>query len=227
MIFIINGAVLMSGRLVEANAGGKLNEGIESLRTDLRYSDSAPLAISAISIEPHRPLIAEMLLCRVVDNFLVYIVELLALIYNTRPEMLRMGEHIAVDEVLQHADMESLRRFIAERRVERLSYLGMRELIKSIKEQHGFDLMPSTGDLERAILLVEMRNLIVHSRGVVNRLAGARAPELSSQVGHRIPLKYDDVAGHREFLQRQVERIDAAAVRKFHLPTLKPSNEDN
>jgi hypothetical protein len=53
-------------------------------------------------VDRHERLIAEMLLCRQVDNFLTYLAELMSLVFHHRPEMLRSDEKVSAKDVLNH-----------------------------------------------------------------------------------------------------------------------------
>src|SRR5260221_6988835 len=113
--------------------------------------------------------VIEMMLVRGADNFLTYVSELLALVFTSRPETLKSGETVRLDEILQHSTMDDLVKRLAERRVERLSYQGMRDLQKDLSEKLSFELFPSPESLVRAVRVIEIRNLLVHNRGIVNR----------------------------------------------------------
>jgi hypothetical protein len=65
----------------------------------------------------------EMYITRVVGNFLAYLSELLALVFQTKPEML--GESsVTVKEVLEYETPESLVAVAAERKVDDISQKG-------------------------------------------------------------------------------------------------------
>lgn len=167
----------------------------------------------------HRSLLFELVLTRTADNFLCFISDLLALIYKTKPEMLRSSESEKLDFIFQHADMDQLRSAIAEKRVERLSYLGLRELSAHIESQMAFNLFDSQDALNRAALIVELRNICVHARGVVGSTSARRFPEMASQVGKRIELSSSKVTEDRKFLENCVFDIDLRAASKFALPS--------
>ncbi len=216
--FMLSGALALSGFIKIVRETSKTSSGAEErIREQFGLEVGQQLPDHDVKYGAHRPLIAEVMLCRHVDNFLTYVVELLALIYERRPEMLRSGEQVSVDFVLQYDSMEAVRRAMAERRVDRLAYLGMRDLAKTIREQHGFDLLSEKTDIERTVLVIEMRNLIVHNRGIVSKVAANRAPELANHIGSRVPLTEDQVRQHRDLLDACVKDIDSRASEKFGL----------
>lgn len=165
----------------------------------------------------HRTLLLEMMLCRAADNFLAYVAELLAVVFRTRPETLRSSESVRLDDVLKHASMEDLVHDLAERRVNQLSYQGMRDLSAYLSDRLGFELFPKPESLERAVRIIESRNIIVHNRGLVNELFLSRAPRASANVGEPLDLDTDLIFDDLEFIALSVYEMDARAVQKFNL----------
>ena len=166
-------------------------------------------------IAEHDELVNEMVVVRFVDNFLCYVSDLLALIFATRPETLRSGEQERLDFILLYNTIEELRHALAEKRVERLAFLGMRELNEYLLERLKFPL--ASGDLlEDAVRLIEIRNIIVHNRAIVSAISARRVPSLSSHLGKR--LKIPDIWKDRFFLRQLALDIDVRAAKKFDLP---------
>jgi hypothetical protein len=184
-------------------------------------SDGDPVAKEAREflweLDSHEELIHEVVLTRVVDNFLCFITDLLALIYKAKPEMLKSSEQERLDFVFQYSDMDELRTAIAEKRVERLAYLGLRELAEYIKSHMAFDLFPVPADLGKASLIVEFRNVIVHNRGRISAASVRRFPFLKPEIGRRVDLPYDQLRESRQFLENAVLDIDMRATGKFFL----------
>ena len=162
--------------------------------------------------------VSEMLLVRVIDNFLSYVSELLALVFISKPETLRSSETVKFEEILQHTTMQDLIKHLTERRVERLSYQGMRDLQKDLTERLGFDLFLSPEDLSHAVRLIEDRNLIVHNRGIVNRTYQKRTGDSTIPVGNPMKkISITHIGKETEFLARSVVSMDERAAAKFGL----------
>jgi len=160
-------------------------------------------------------LMTEMAFCRAVDSYLVYLTELLLLIFRARPESLRSGEEVKLDFVLAHSSRPALIQAIIERKVNQLSYQGMRDLGQFLSKRLGFDLFQDKVSLERAILLVEIRNLIVHGRGIVNDTFIKRVSEPPAPRGKQIRLTIHEVESHIRFLSESVSDIEARAHETF------------
>jgi hypothetical protein len=165
----------------------------------------------------HSRMILEMMLSRAVENFLAYVTELLTLVFRSRPETLRSSETVRLDAILQHGTMEELIRDLAERRVNQLSYQGMRDLAAYLSHRLGFELFSDPEHLERAIGIIECRNIIVHNRGRVNEVFRSRVPSVPAAVGDPLEIDTDQIFENLEFLALSVYDADARAVQKFTL----------
>ena len=159
----------------------------------------------------------QMLVTRSVDSFLTYIADLLALLFRTRPEMLRSAEQVRTEFILRFDSMDDLVEALAERRVERLSYAGMDDLTTNLSESVGFDLFPDAADLARAARIVEDRNLIVHNRAVVNRRYLSKVAEATTALGDRLELDFEPVFADLSFLTERATDIDARAAAKWSI----------
>lgn len=160
---------------------------------------------------------AEGMFARMVDSFLTYLTDLLAAIYRSKPQALRSGEQVRIDEVLRHATMDELVEFLCQRKVHQLSYEGMTALHAILEKELSFSLFEVPLELERAVLLVEKRNLVAHARGVVNKVFLQRQPMSEHSLGERLKFDRSQIAQDLLFLARAVARADVAAVEKFKI----------
>lgn len=163
-------------------------------------------------------LLSQMILCRSVDNYLTYLSDLLAVVFQTRPETLRSSEKVPLDLVLKDPSMDVLVGMLAERKVNELSYQGMRSIAEYLSDHLGFELFESTEDLEKAVEYIEYRNLIAHNRGTINRVFVSRMPKFSDQLGETLTLDSDAVSEIGHFLRESAYRIDGCATEKWKLP---------
>jgi hypothetical protein len=171
------------------------------------------------SMNQRTPFILQMLFCRVVDNFLAYISDLLTLIFTNRPETLRSSEKVRVDFLLRHTDMQQLVHALVERKVHELSFQSMADLASDLNDKLGFALFDKKERLDRCTQLVEIRNLIVHNRARVNRRFKGRYPDFSADIGDEIELTSDQVDDYQNFFTSAAEDIDTRAISKFKLPS--------
>lgn len=168
--------------------------------------------------EQHEPLFCEILLCKYVDNFILYLSELLREIFRSKPEILRSGDQERLDFVLQFETMEEFIEALVERKVERLAFLGIRDLNEFFKERLGFAL-GSKEQLQNIHEAVEIRNIIVHNRGVISPTFKRRLPSFKGCVGEPVNVDYEMSKRYCHSLEEIVRDLDRVASLKFGLAT--------
>jgi hypothetical protein len=213
------GSVRMSGsndgELEQARAATRA--AVASVKQEL-WDHGAELDRLRDLVSAQGTLVAEMMLCRLVDRYLLYVIELLTSIYQTRPETLKCKRQVTWEEVLNHATMDDLVAFIIEEQIEDLSHKGLGPLVAEIAVRPGLDLFPDAADLRKATEIVETRNLIVHNRGIVNRIFKSRVPECTIPVGEPLPLTGSIVRQAILFMSHSSRLLDLTAREKFDLP---------
>lgn len=175
-------------------------------------------------LDQHIELVWELILCRSVDDFLLYISDVIANVFRDRPETLKSARTVRIDRILDHATMEDLVVALADKRVAELAYLGMRDLAKELRDELAFDLFPASDDLSKAIKLIEIRNLFIHNGGVVNQHFLSRVHSIHALAGERIHLGEFDIADSLTFLADAASTVDIRAIEKFGLSTAAREN---
>jgi hypothetical protein len=96
-------------------------------------------------------------------------------------------------------------------------------LVEPQDEIRGVELLT---ELEKTALCVDIRNLITHNRGIVNRLFAQRNPQYGAVIGQ--PLALDEKATEHmvSALGYYARQLDLRATNKFNLPTIAPEPED-
>lgn len=191
--------------------------GSEKWGEELRLSKEGP---TQKALRRFVQLMFQMQITRTVDHYLAYVADLLSAIFLARPETLRSTESVKVDFVLRHETMEDLMQALAERRVEKLAYSGLRDLSDSLANRPELSLFSCEEDLLHAARIVEDRNLIVHNRGVVNNMYRRKVPSSHREVGQPLSLEYDNVIADIAFLKQCVLTTDSLAVRKWQIPQI-------
>jgi hypothetical protein len=156
--------------------------------------------------------------------------DILYLICRNRPEVLRSKESVRLDVILKHRDMSELIDAVAELTVQRLSYKSLAELALYFRDKLGLALAPDPLRLSQLTLLVEIRNLIVHNRGIANSVFLTKTAKARRQLGKSLGVRWkrDDKVAFPSlddglmFLARSALSIDMAAVAKFGL-AVKPA----
>lgn len=171
------------------------------------------------------PLTLKLYMSRAVDQFLVYTSKVLAQIFTTRPETLRSGAQVKIEEVLEYSTMEDLIRALADLEVNRFAYKGLRELDADLRKKIGLALFENSSDLEAAAEAIEVRNIITHNDGVVNRVMAGKVPGYSDKIGQQVDAS--DALQTSSFLASCARDIDIRAVDKFGLATMSRDADPN
>jgi hypothetical protein len=144
--------------------------------------------------------------------------DLLSLVFRTKPQTLKPGEHETLEFILGFTDMRELVDAIAEKRVERLSFLGTRELSDFFEDRLGFSLTKDDEEMLRLVGIIETRNIIVHNRRIVSKLFKQRLPHHPGPLGSRVKVDYETVLADCTFIENLASDIDTRAVLKWGLP---------
>jgi hypothetical protein len=120
-------------------------------------------------LEEFEQILLQMVYARAVDDFLTYLSELVSLIFKTRPETLRSNEQrIPLERILQYSSMDDLVNALTEERIMALAYQGMAQLSDDLDKRLKFALFETPALASEAVHTVEIRNLVVHNRAIVN-----------------------------------------------------------
>ena len=109
---------------------------------------------------------------RIVDSFLTYIADVLAEVHLAKPETLPAKE-IKVARILNRKQEDWLAE-LAEERVDSLVRGGFNSIIEDVGKSLGVRLAPDDRAMAAVVDAVEVRNVLVHNRGVVDRRAASK-----------------------------------------------------
>lgn len=163
--------------------------------------------------------IAETLLTRAVDGFLIYLAELLAMVYEANPNALPAEANIPVSLALELEDRDELARELAGRRVRALSRKGVDALNRPFAALH-FPVFRSREERMAIERVLAQRDLTVHSRGVVDRAYLRRVPASRTPVGESLPLRRLAAVEDSLMLVEAAIRVDRGAVRRWGFETV-------
>jgi abortive infection bacteriophage resistance protein len=82
----------------------------------------------------------------------------------------------------------------------------------------GLILFEEEEDLQRVVVITQIRNLIVHNRAIVNRIFLSRMPAFSTKLGETLEIEIRGVFSDISFLLQTAFDIDMRACQKFALP---------
>ena len=174
-----------------------------------------PVGPAAATIEQQWWVLNDMLLARVVDNYLTFLSQTLAAVFEMRPEALRSRDKMEVEEVLRHDSMEDLVATIAEKKVRDLSYRSVPDIGGYFDKRLGISLTPSRGDLSAIEVLVAQRNVVVHNRAKVDHLYKRKVHSSFERIGEDLPVGYEHVVAAARTLSCSVRHIEEQVIAKF------------
>lgn len=171
-------------------------------------------------IAENRQFLSEVILVRHVENYLNFLSSLLFRIFTQRPETLRSNETVKFEDVLKHDSLESMIGFLAQKKVESLSYTSLEELDAYFSEKFSLEIV-SKKDRQFLNDAVEIRNISVHNRCRIDtkylRKTGAAKPVDTSQVGNTKQLGIDDLDKLVPMLFASACRLDKQARKQLKL----------
>jgi hypothetical protein len=149
-----------------------------------------------------------------VDSFLVYVSDLLTLIFAKYPKSIP-DRQVSAKSLWESESLEDLRWDVIEATVSELSYKSFDALDKFVQSQLGFQISTSKLNALRLKYIFEMRNSIVHSRGYFSsrsdRKLGASGRLMDTKAvkfGIEKPISY---------LISTADNLDERAAKKFKL----------
>jgi hypothetical protein len=166
-------------------------------------------------LREYKQQLLEIFFARSVDNFEVYLVEILREVLRHRPEILRTRQQtVTLEYVLQFPSIDNLVQDIIENKVNSLSYKGFPEIEQWYKEK-GIPLIVETETRQAIIEIIAMRNIIVHNRGRIDEKYIRSIPATSYKLGQICDLKVDDLFKAFNLLDVVVSATDQAITKKF------------
>ncbi|HEX5760154.1 MAG TPA: hypothetical protein VF121_13265 [Thermoanaerobaculia bacterium] len=168
-------------------------------------------------LRQRRQILFEMFLGRLVDNFQVYLVDLIRAVLRREPRMLQLQQpSISLEEALRYRTTDELIHRVIERKIADLSYQGF-ERLQEWCASRGIVLVTSEAEKGEVIELIGTRNLIAHNRCLIDEQYCTRVGIGVEKIGQPRMLESSDFLKAQALLLRIVLATDVAAVLKFRL----------
>ena len=185
--------------------------------------DNPPGAHSAVAqMDMHRTVLDEMVYCREVNSFLTYLADLMTLIYGKYPKKLPSNKQTSYRFAIERHLAGDLISALAEETVRELTHQNLGDLEEHFRKKLDLVLFTKENDRAQAALSIDLRNIITHNRGIVNRFFVQRNPRFADALGKRVVLGEEEsreMLGALGFCARQ---LDLRAIGKFGLKTIEP-----
>lgn len=181
-----------------------------------------PPKIKAIDYlkEKHLQFLLEILIVRLVDNYLNYLASLLFEIFIQRPETLKSSETINLETVLSHESIDSLVRAIAERKIEELGYRSFNDLSKYFIEKFKLKLCRDE-DFPKLIEAIAVRNISVHNRCIANKRFILQTGVDASWLGRGVEFGLEYIQNNAFIFANSSKSLDVEARKKLKLKAIR------
>lgn len=158
----------------------------------------------------------------VADGFLWYLSDVIQRAMRRRPEIVKSGQTIKIEEVFDFKSRREMINYLIDRKINSLSYGGMNEIEKFIDDSLGISMFDTDDQRAKMKVLIESRNVLVHNRGVINslfikRIDKAAAEEFKDKV--TVYMGFDRLLTYTGISAKTAVELDEKIAKKFRLET--------
>ena len=182
-----------------------------------KYEERDEARISMVEeLKKNRQLLLEIVLTRHVDNYLNYLSSILYEAFLKKSELLRSSEKVTVKEVLTYDSLDSFIRDFAESKIERLSFSSFKNLSEFFNERLAIIIIPDN-EIPNIVESIEIRNISVHNRCVINRRFITRTGADSSLIGKQKTLCLEYIDDIVLKIMEWIIQLDKNIIGKFDI----------
>lgn len=178
-------------------------------------------------MDVHSAVLGEMIFCRGVNSFLTYLADLMTLIYEKYPKKLSSNKQTTYRFSIEHHLAGDLISALAEKTVMELTHQSLDVLVVYFKKNLDLVLFTKDARLANAKLCVDIRNVITHNRGIVNRFFIQRNPRFADDLGKRVVLSEEERREMLSTLGYCARQLDVRAIKKFSLEAIEPEFKES
>ncbi|MPS73105.1 MAG: ATP-binding protein [Chryseobacterium sp.] len=179
----------------------------------------SPISITLPTTNQEGKILMRILFSSCADNFEIYLTDLLYEIYLAKPETLKSSEQmVTIKEVLDCSDMQEFVTYLANKKLSKLQRGSVKGFIADNKQISKLNVI-STFQQEEIEKILQIRHLYAHKNGIIDEKFLSFYPGIFTLNDEHI-LTVEDLLKHFLYLLDTVDRIDKAAVLKYHLSTL-------
>lgn len=178
------------------------------------------------TVEKLTPVSAEFGVTRSVENFLVYVSDVISEVLIACPHLLKSQEQVTLEDVLQHGTIAEFVSWAAEKRVAQLSFQGLDDIAQYVTKRLGLNLHQDEDDWVSLKKGVQLRNLIVHRRSRVDERFIRLTGEKGLVKGGSYPTTMPDYVHAARSAMKIVSEFDARVAHKFPVEQRSTVDED-
>lgn len=157
----------------------------------------------------------------IADSFLWYISNIIQQAMKRRPEIIKSGETVKIEEIFNYPSRRELINYLIDRKINSLSYGGLKQIEKFISESLSIELFNTEEDKGLLRIFIEVRNIQTHNRGYVNRVFLDRVEDLLPSThfkfkeGKKAYLDFDDLTLMSRVCVATAMDLDRKMAQKF------------
>jgi hypothetical protein len=175
---------------------------------------------STMRLRSNRQPLLEMMYCRAVDNFQVYLVDVLREVLRKCPHIMKTRkDQLSVEDILRFSSIDDLVSSIIEKKIDALSGEGFEPIAEWFAAK-GIPLVVRDTDRPKIIGAIAARNVFVHHRGRVDQRYIDRTGTSTLKLGEVLELSVDDLFAVANVLATLVADSDGQIVGKFQIPSV-------
>lgn len=169
------------------------------------------------------------ILTGIADSFLWYISNIIQQAIRRKPEIIKSGETVRVDDIFNYSSRRELINYLIDRKINSLSYGGLKQIEKYLTDSLGVELFNNERDRNLLRIFIEIRNIHTHNRGVVNRIFLDRVGgivgefDFNFKEGRKAHLGFDELSDFANTCVITAQSLDENTSRKFSIERRKIS----
>lgn len=163
---------------------------------------------------------------KIVDGFLWYLSTILQEAMKRRPQMVKSKEKIEIETIFDFKNRRELINFLIDRKINSLSYGSVSGLEEFIQTTLGVELFSDERARQLVQVFIEVRNIQIHNRGIVNRIFMKRVreqDEFKFKEGNVVYLDVDELITLSGICVETAVNLDEIISNKFGVQTRRIS----
>lgn len=152
------------------------------------------------------------------NSLLCYFSEIVQSAMEKRPELLKSGQQVQLDEIFSFNNRRELISYLIDKQVNSLSYGGILQIEEYLKNRLGIDVFAGEDQRNLIKIMIEVRNIQSHNRGIVNRIFLSRIKNhmgFNFELGNLFHLDLDEFIRLSSNSMDVVINIDEKVAEKF------------
>lgn len=163
-------------------------------------------------------ILTRILFSSVVDNFEIYLSDLLYEIWLANPNTLKGPATVTLEQVLNCADIEDFVKFYAKDKISKMKKGSVKTFIKDNKLINDLNVFTPTY-IDNIESILQIRHLYAHSNGIIDEHF-IKSYRGSLTVGDDYLLSASDVLEKLDYLAGLIDQADNTSITKYNLSTL-------